>query len=360
MRPARAWRPWPWGWPAGSIACPTPEPTARRPNSNRCWRGAGRKRSPIAGAIRDRRDGIGHAGFRPVRRRRVGRAAGRSGGHIAACWSFWPPPAASSIEQHAELAQLLLEPFSVALENDLRLREMAALREAAEADKRSLLTRLGRKTLGDTIVGVESGLRAVMERVELVARSDAPVLIFGETGTGKELVARAIHNRSRAPPGPVRSRQLRGDSAGADRFATVRPRAGRVHRGGRSPPRLVRAGRRRHAVSRRDRRVAAGGPGPHVAHLAGRLDGTRRRREADQRRRADHRRHAPRPGRRWWPKGGSARTCGIGSPYFPIVLPPLRERREDIAQLAAAFRRAGGHAVRVGAGRRPRRRTWRC
>ena len=92
--------------------------------------------------------------------------------------------------------QLLLEPFSAALENDLRLREMAALSEAAEADKRSLLTRLGRKTLGDTIVGVESGLRAVMERVELVARSDAPVLIFGETGTGKELVARAIHNRS--------------------------------------------------------------------------------------------------------------------------------------------------------------------
>ena len=62
----------------------------------------------------------------------------------------------------------------MAFDNDLRLREMAALREAAEADKRSLLTRLGRKTLGDTIVGVESGLHAVMDRVELVARSDAP------------------------------------------------------------------------------------------------------------------------------------------------------------------------------------------
>ena len=41
-----------------------------------------------------------------------------------------------------------------------------------------------------------------MERVELVARSDAPVLIFGETGTGKELVARAIHNRSPRHNGP--------------------------------------------------------------------------------------------------------------------------------------------------------------
>ena len=62
--------------------------------------------------------------------------------------------------------------------------------EAAEADKRSLLTKLGRKELGDTIVGADAGLRAVMERVELVAPSDAPVLIFGETGTGKELIAR--------------------------------------------------------------------------------------------------------------------------------------------------------------------------
>jgi transcriptional regulator with GAF, ATPase, and Fis domain len=96
----------------------------------------------------------------------------------------------------------LLEPFSVALENDRRLRETEALREAAEADKRSLLTRLGRRQLTDQIVGAEAGLGAVMERVELVARSDAPVLIFGETGTGKELIARAIHGRSNRSAGP--------------------------------------------------------------------------------------------------------------------------------------------------------------
>ena len=133
---------------------------------------------------------------------------GDPAGHVA-CWFSSPRLARSSGRSTPTLAQLLLEPFSVALENDLRLREMAALREAAEADKRSLLTRLGRKTLGDTIVGVESGLRAVMERVELVARSDAPVLIFGETGTGKELVARAIHNRSPRHR-PVRSGSIAG------------------------------------------------------------------------------------------------------------------------------------------------------
>lgn len=98
--------------------------------------------------------------------------------------------------RHLTLLEVLLEPFSVALENDAQRREVATLRKSAEADKRSLLTRLGREKLGDTIVGSQSGLNEVMERVRLVARSDAPVLIFGETGSGKELIARAIHNRS--------------------------------------------------------------------------------------------------------------------------------------------------------------------
>ena len=143
--------------------------------------------------------------------RRGGRSAGRPARTLPGCWSWWRPTAARFEACHVELVQLLLEPFSVALENDHRLREMAALREAAEADKRSLLTRLGRKAIGDTVVGADSGLRAVMERVELVARSDVPVLIVGETGTGKELVARLIHNRSPRAAGPVHSRQLRGD-----------------------------------------------------------------------------------------------------------------------------------------------------
>ena len=97
---------------------------------------------------------------------------------------------------HAALVQRLLEPLSVAMENDARIREIATLREAAEADKRSLLTRLGRQDIGDTIVGADKGLRHVMERVELVAPSDAPVLLFGETGSGKEVVARTVHSRS--------------------------------------------------------------------------------------------------------------------------------------------------------------------
>jgi len=104
---------------------------------------------------------------------------------------------ANSFEsKHKEMMTALLEPFSVALENDKRLRELAALREAAEADKRSLLIRLGRQDISDTIVGANGGLKHVMERADLVAPSDAPVLLFGETGSGKEVIARAIHARS--------------------------------------------------------------------------------------------------------------------------------------------------------------------
>ena len=98
--------------------------------------------------------------------------------------------------EHAALAATLLEPFAAALENDQRLREMAALRAAAEADKESLLHRLGRKEVVESVVGAEAGLREVMERVDLVTRSDVTVLLLGETGTGKEVIARVIHTHS--------------------------------------------------------------------------------------------------------------------------------------------------------------------
>jgi DNA-binding NtrC family response regulator len=52
------------------------------------------------------------------------------------------------------------------------------------------------------IVGSERGLKAVMERVAQVARADVPVLILGETGSGKEVIARAIHAGSRRARGP--------------------------------------------------------------------------------------------------------------------------------------------------------------
>src|SRR6202040_3876004 len=48
----------------------------------------------------------------------------------------------------------------------------------------------------EEIVGTSAALRRVLQQVETVAPTDSTVLIYGETGTGKELIARAIHDRS--------------------------------------------------------------------------------------------------------------------------------------------------------------------
>jgi transcriptional regulator with GAF, ATPase, and Fis domain len=92
--------------------------------------------------------------------------------------------------------EALVEPLGSALRHYVSQRDAAALREAAEADRMSLLGRLGRKDIAEVIVGTDSGLRDVMERVAQVARSDAPVLLLGETGSGKEVIARTIHRQS--------------------------------------------------------------------------------------------------------------------------------------------------------------------
>jgi transcriptional regulator with GAF, ATPase, and Fis domain len=104
--------------------------------------------------------------------------------------------------RHEDLAKVVQEPLSVALDNDRQLHELHSLRAAAEADRISLLHRLGRTELADTIVGETTGLQQVMERVRMVQKSDVPTLILGETGTGKELVARSIHQQSQRHAGP--------------------------------------------------------------------------------------------------------------------------------------------------------------
>jgi hydrogenase-4 transcriptional activator len=103
---------------------------------------------------------------------------------------------------HPPLVRALLEPLAAALANDRRFHALETREAAAEADRVALLSRLGRQDLQEAIVGAEAGFRPVLERVNRVAPSDVPVLILGETGSGKEVVARAIHVRSRRSAGP--------------------------------------------------------------------------------------------------------------------------------------------------------------
>ena len=81
------------------------------------------------------------------------------------------------------------------LERSMRLQWPSELDVLKESENRKF-TNERVDEAREAIVGSESGLRAVMERVQIVAPSDMPVLILGETGTGKEVVARAIHGRS--------------------------------------------------------------------------------------------------------------------------------------------------------------------
>jgi len=104
---------------------------------------------------------------------------------------------------HAALLSELSAPLTTALRLEEEREGEHRLREALEADRRALLQRLDRDDVSDSIVGADSGLREVMLRVEQVSPTDAPVLLLGETGSGKEVVARAIHSRSRRSRGPI-------------------------------------------------------------------------------------------------------------------------------------------------------------
>ena len=112
-------------------------------------------------------------------------------------------PEGSMARRHETEMARLLEPFEAALANSRRLQDLGRMRESFEADNRALLAKLDRQEIMGTIVGADTGFREVMGRVDQVAGTDAPVLLLGETGTGKEVVSRAIHDRSRHRRGPM-------------------------------------------------------------------------------------------------------------------------------------------------------------
>jgi transcriptional regulator with GAF, ATPase, and Fis domain len=238
--------------------------------------------------------------------------------------------------EHERMLSALLEPFSAALENDRRLHELAALREAAEADKRSALARLGRDDLRDTIVGSEAGLKSVLERVHLVARLDVPVLLLGETGTGKEVIARTIHeasSRSRGPfirvncgaiPPELMDSELFGHEKGAFTGATS-SRRGWFERADNGTLLLDEVGELPLPAQVRLLRVLQEGSFERV--------GGERSVNVDVRIVASTHRDLP----AMVQNGEFRQDLWYRIAGFPIVLPPLRERREDIPALAAHF-----------------------
>jgi len=104
-------------------------------------------------------------------------------------------------QEHLRLFSILYEPFAIGLSNALRYDEVNQLKEVLADDLRYLQGKLQRFS-GDDIVGEEFGLREVMDMVREVAPLDSPVLLQGETGVGKEIIANAIHSFSRRKEGP--------------------------------------------------------------------------------------------------------------------------------------------------------------
>ena len=86
--------------------------------------------------------------------------------------------------------------IALAVENAIAYREIRELKEQLSKEKLYLEDELRAEMNFAQIIGNSAALRRVLKRVETVAPTDSTVLIYGETGTGKELIARAIHDLS--------------------------------------------------------------------------------------------------------------------------------------------------------------------
>ena len=87
-------------------------------------------------------------------------------------------------------------PVAIAVENAMAYGQIAELSDKLAREKVYLEDEIRSELNFEEIIGKSEALRAVLQQVETVAPTDSTVLICGETGTGKELIARAIHDLS--------------------------------------------------------------------------------------------------------------------------------------------------------------------
>ena len=107
------------------------------------------------------------------------------------------------------LLEQVAQPLAIAIENALAYQQISALRDRLTDEKVYLEDEVTRGHEFKEIVGRSRALAGVLHQVRTVAPTDATVLLLGETGTGKELVARAVHDASRRSAQTLRPRELR-------------------------------------------------------------------------------------------------------------------------------------------------------
>lgn len=100
-------------------------------------------------------------------------------------------------EADAVLLSQCAKQIAIAVENVLAYQEIATLKDKLNKEKLYLEDEIRSELHFEEIIGESSAIKKVLKQVDIVAPTDSTVLILGETGTGKELLARAIHDRSK-------------------------------------------------------------------------------------------------------------------------------------------------------------------
>ena len=248
-------------------------------------------------------------------------------------------------QQEAEMLSQVADQVAMAVNNAVAFRQITELRDRLRQEKQYLEEEISLEKHFEDIVGESVGLRRVLRDIESVAPTDATVLIQGETGTGKELLARAIHrlsprrertfikiNCAAIPAGLIES-ELFGHEKGAFTGAIGR-KIGRLelaHEGtlfldevGELPldlqPKLLRA-----LQEREIERVGGSRPIPVNVRLVAATNRDLAKMVADKEFRSD---------------------LFYRLRVFPIFAPPLRERAGDIPILVRHF--VAAHSRRMG------------
>ncbi|MFC1539482.1 sigma 54-interacting transcriptional regulator [Candidatus Latescibacterota bacterium] len=104
-------------------------------------------------------------------------------------------------EEHIRVFAILREPMALALANAFKHHEIVQLKNLLADDNRFLQREL-HQLAGDEIICADFGLKEVMYKAKQVAALDSPVLLLGETGVGKDVIANAIHFSSSRSEGP--------------------------------------------------------------------------------------------------------------------------------------------------------------
>ncbi|HMA82013.1 MAG TPA: sigma 54-interacting transcriptional regulator, partial [Candidatus Binatia bacterium] len=99
-------------------------------------------------------------------------------------------------EKDARLLELVAKQISIAVENSLAYRREVERANKLSEEKLYLQDEIRTEHNFEEIIGESPALKNILQQVETVAPTDSTILILGETGTGKELIARAIHNLS--------------------------------------------------------------------------------------------------------------------------------------------------------------------